>query len=48
MRLKVTVSYDGTHYSGWQRQLNAHSIQSEIESMLSKLHKHPVDITASG
>lgn len=48
MRLKVTVSYDGSRYRGWQRQLNAHSIQSEIEGMLSKLHKHPVDITASG
>ena len=48
MRLKVTVSYDGAHYHGWQKQSNAHSIQSEIEGMLKKLHKHPVEIVASG
>lgn len=48
MRWKVTLSYDGSDYAGWQRQSNAHSIQEVIESCLSKLHKHPIMITASG
>lgn len=48
IRLKATVSYDGSAYAGWQRQSNAHSIQSVIEEVLSKLHKHPVEIVASG
>ena len=48
MRLKVVVSYDGSMYAGWQRQSNAHSVQEVIEGMLTKLHKHEVDITASG
>jgi tRNA pseudouridine38-40 synthase len=29
--LKLTVSYDGTHYVGWQRQLNGLSIQQLVE-----------------
>lgn len=48
MRLKATVSYDGSLYSGWQRQTNAHSIQSEIEDTLQRILKHPVEVTASG
>lgn len=33
--LKLTISYDGTNYCGWQRQDNALSIQEEIEKRLS-------------
>lgn len=47
-RVKVTCAYDGTAYRGWQRQDNANSVQSILENMLSKLHKHTVEITASG
>jgi len=31
MRLKLTIEYAGTKYSGWQIQKNAKSIQGEIE-----------------
>lgn len=48
MRLKVTVSYDGSSYSGWQRQTNAPSIQNEIEVTLSTMLKQPVEVIASG
>ena len=27
-RILLTVSYDGTAYSGWQRQINGESIQA--------------------
>lgn len=47
-RIKVTCAYDGTAYQGWQRQSHAHSIQEVMETMLSKLHQHPLTITASG
>lgn len=30
-RLALLVEYDGTHYSGWQRQVNALSIQEVLE-----------------
>lgn len=47
-RLKAVVQYDGTHYGGWQKQLNTHSIQDEIEGALAKLHGHEVSACASG
>ena len=31
MRLKLTIEYSGTRYSGWQIQKNARTIQGEIE-----------------
>lgn len=48
MRYKVTVSYDGHSYYGWQRQENLKSIQSEIEKYLSKICNKEIEIVASG
>ena len=31
MRLKLTIEYAGTRYSGWQVQKNARTVQGEIE-----------------
>ena len=36
-RYKITIEYDGTNYSGWQKQINGPSIQSSIETALIKL-----------
>ena len=33
-RYKICIEYDGTHYSGWQKQKNSVSIQEEIEKAL--------------
>lgn len=33
-RILLTLEYDGTAYSGWQRQLNGPSIQQELETAL--------------
>lgn len=35
-RILLTVSYDGTHYSGWQYQDNAPSVQQALEEALEK------------
>lgn len=49
----LTISYDGTHFHGWQKQL-AHgterfrTVQGEIERALERLHKHPVELFGSG
>ena len=49
MRIKCTVSYDGTNYNGFQIQTNAKSVQGEIEKVLSKMHDvDRVQIHASG
>ena len=47
-RYKAIVSYDGSMYGGWQKQPNTNSIQEEIETALKQMHKHDVDIVASG
>jgi len=43
----LTIAYDGTRYSGWQRQLNGASVQGEIEASLEKLFKKPIKITGA-
>ncbi len=44
-RYFLHISYDGTNYHGWQRQLNSHSVQEEIESALRKLLRQEKVIT---
>ncbi|WP_317311874.1 tRNA pseudouridine(38-40) synthase TruA [Clostridium thermobutyricum] len=45
--IKLTIEYDGTLYSGWQKQNNAKTIQETIEKALSILLKAEVSITGS-
>ena len=35
MRLKLTIEYAGTRYSGWQIQQNARTVQGEIERAIT-------------
>ena len=35
--LRFVVAYEGTRYSGWQRQRNAPSVQGALEAALSRL-----------
>lgn len=37
MRYLIRLAYKGTAYHGWQRQINAHSVQEELELKLSLL-----------
>lgn len=48
-RLFFQCAYDGTHYSGWQKQPNATTIQGEIEEKLSRLFgNQSIDIVGCG
>ncbi len=40
----LEIQYDGTHFSGWQRQLNARTVQGEIEKVLSTLCLQKIDV----
>lgn len=48
-RYAVGVEYDGTNYSGWQRQpFFAHTIQEKVENAISQVANHKVDIVGAG
>jgi tRNA pseudouridine38-40 synthase len=46
--VKLTLSYDGTRYVGWQLQPNGRSVQAEVERALETLHKAPRRVIAAG
>ncbi len=46
-RVLLTVSYDGTGYSGWQRQENAISVQQRLEEALFKALKVKTAVTGA-
>lgn len=41
-RIKLTVAYDGTNYSGWQAQNNAVTIEGVLNKVLSRLLKEEI------
>lgn len=48
-RLVATVEYDGTQYSGWQRQPFFHAtIQETLETALSQVANEPIETTCAG
>lgn len=46
--IKLTLRYDGTHYSGWQSQKNGKSIQDTIELNLKKITGRRPKLKGSG
>ena len=46
-RILLTVEYDGTAYSGWQRQINGLAVQQVLEEALASACGHPVVVTGS-
>jgi tRNA pseudouridine38-40 synthase len=48
MRFACAVEYDGSGFSGWQRQSHARSVQAHIEAALAKIADHPVQTACAG
>ncbi|MCR5560334.1 MAG: tRNA pseudouridine(38-40) synthase TruA [Bacteroidales bacterium] len=48
MRYKITLSYDGAPFCGWQRQPDAPSVQEALETALQTLLGEPVSVTGAG
>jgi tRNA pseudouridine38-40 synthase len=47
-KIRLTVEYDGTRYSGWQRQPNGLAVQQVIEEALFQLLGEKVELRSSG
>lgn len=47
-RYFIHLTYNGSAYHGWQRQLNAHSVQEELEKCLSLKLGQPIGLTGCG
>ena len=45
---KLTISYDGTAFVGWQRQASGTSIQELLEDAFALLEGQPVAVTGAG
>lgn len=48
MRIALGIEYDGTQFSGWQRQPHRPSVQAALERALSRIADHPVSVTCAG
>lgn len=49
MRFLITVSYDGSHYNGYQKQKNGNTIQNRLEDALTSINGgESVSVCASG
>ncbi len=47
-RYRITIEYDGTPFSGWQRQADSASVQEEIEKAIAKLTGESATIRGAG
>ena len=48
VRLRLSVSYDGTALHGWARQPGQRTVQGELEQALAMVLRCPVDLTVAG
>ncbi len=45
---KITISYDGTDYFGWQRQPDKKTIQGELENVLYNFQSKKINVLGAG
>src|SRR5215475_10029372 len=45
---KLTLEYDGSKFSGWQTQINARTVQGELQRVADELFGVAVDIQGAG
>jgi len=48
MRIRITLEYDGSNYSGWQLQAGQDSIQARLEAVLERIFAQKIRVHGSG
>ena len=48
MRVALMVEYDGSRFHGWQSQTGLHTIQQRLESAISRVASHDVQVICAG
>jgi tRNA pseudouridine38-40 synthase len=48
LRIALGLEYDGTDFFGWQRLSHGASVQGALESALTFVAAHPVEVTCAG
>jgi tRNA pseudouridine38-40 synthase len=48
MKIRVTLEYDGSNYSGWQLQAGQDSIQARLEAVLERIFSQKIRVHGSG
>lgn len=46
--IKLLIAYDGTEFSGWQRQKQCRTIQGEIESCINRITQENISLHGAG
>lgn len=46
-RILLTIAYEGTAYGGWQKQINADSVQAQLEKALQTAEKKHIAVTGA-
>ena len=46
--IRLTLSYDGTHFNGWQIQAAGRTVQGVLEAALAEIHGARVPVHAAG
>ncbi|MDR1787475.1 MAG: tRNA pseudouridine(38-40) synthase TruA [Treponema sp.] len=46
--IALVLAYDGTDFSGWERQEGRRTVQGAVEAALETLHKKPVPVIGAG
>ncbi len=48
MRIALGVEYDGSDFSGWQRQANGRTVQAIVEAALGRVADTPLGVVCAG
>lgn len=48
MRIAAILEYDGSRFSGWQRQERLTTVQEAVEQALSRVANEPIRVTVAG